>query len=170
MIIHRIRDFALVAATAAAIIPAAGIPAAGASAVGTIALAGSIPAQCSISVTPHASAQSLDLTQSATDLAVATVTEACNDARGYRVDLATENGRKTGLLVQGAVNGDEIPYSVSYGGSPVSFSGGSARVTDSSERTPAGGAQKTVAVSYNGDPGLASGSYGDTLTLTLTAN
>jgi len=144
--------------------------AATAAVTGTLTLTGSVPQTNSIVITPQTVATGLDLATSQSNLVVANVTESSNDRLGYRVVLNTQNGSTTGLFKGGTGNSDTLAYSVSYNGSPVSFSGGSATVTNTVTRSAVGGTVKAVAITYTGTPGISADNYSDTLIFTMTAN
>ena len=133
---------------------------------GSITLTGTVAALAEITVTPITGYDSLDLTTSQTDLAVATVNEKSNVTTGYTVTLDSANsgefvGADTG-------NSDTLAYTISYGGSAVTLSSGSATVTTASARTSAAGVDKTLAISYTGTF-LNADTYSDTITLTISA-
>lgn len=65
-------------------------------------------------------------------------------------------------------NTDTLSYSITYGGSSVTFTSGSAVVTDSNSRTPGVGTSNEIRVTYIGDF-LYEDTYTDTLTFTITA-
>jgi hypothetical protein len=103
---------------------------------------------------------------------LATITETCNDAAGYTVNLTSTNAGTGGslLYMKGANSGntDQIDYTLTYNGSTVSFTAGTATLTNASTSTNSAGLAKTLAItttpgSYRAD------SYADTLVITLAA-
>lgn len=133
---------------------------------GSITLQGTVPALAQITVTPIAGFDSLDLTTSQSNLGVATVNEKSNVTTGYTVTLTSANNGSFVGLDSG--NGDTLAYSISYGGSTVTLTSGSATVTTASARTGAAGVDKTLAISYTG-AFLNADTYQDTITLTISA-
>lgn len=146
---------------------------AAAATTGSIAISGSVPAIIEITVTNEAVAQNLPLTQTVSDLRVATVVERSNKKAGYTVILESSNAKAYGTpspTLRSAGTNDELPYSVKYDGTEAGFSGGAAIVSDVSAKTVADGIAKAVTVSFNGaDYFLDESSYGDTLTFTIIA-
>ncbi len=155
-----------IAAAAAAAMMYAATPAK----AGSIVLQGIVALACTIS-TADAGAGTLDLSASQSNLAIANVTEDCNDSNGYTITIATANGTTSGVLVSQDVNGanaTDLNYSISYDGSAVSLTGGSGTAASRTSFT----LPQTVplAVSYTIPAGgLPADTYADTLTLTITA-
>jgi hypothetical protein len=136
----------------------------------SITLIGTVTPYVNVTISPASGYDSLDLLIDVTDLTVATVNEYSNVAAGYTVTLesafATANGSDA-ALTDGT---NSLDYSVTYGGTSVSFSGASATVTDTfgPSASPAG-SDKDLAISYSGTAvTLPDGSYSDTLTFTIT--
>lgn len=146
---------------------------AAAATTGNIAISGTVPAIIELAVTSEAVAQNLPLTQTVSDLRVATVVERSNKKAGYTVVLESSNAKAHGTpspTLKSAETNDELPYSVKYDGANAQFIGGAAIVSDVSSKTVAEGVAKAVTVSFNGaDYFLAESSYGDTLTFTIIA-
>jgi hypothetical protein len=140
---------------------------------GSIAISGSVPGILEISITSEAIAHSLPLTQTVSDLPVATVVERSNKKAGYTVELESANAKASGLAaptLTSGETGDVLPYSIKYDGAPVTFSGGSAVVSDTSAKTNASGVSKPVTISFSGASYfLDESTYGDTLTFTIIA-
>ena len=139
---------------------------------GSITLTGTVSAILQITVTPVAGYDSLDLTTSQTNLAVATVNEKSNNAAGYTVSIESTNAAATSsttAYLEGATHGETLDYSVSYGGTPVSLdASGQAIVTDEAAKTTSAGVDNSVQITYTG-AFLNADSYSDTLTFTITA-
>lgn len=131
---------------------------------GTLSLSGTVAPVTSIVVTPDANASNLPVGSTASALKIATVTELSNDKAGYSVTLSTANG---GYLKE-ASGTDSLAYSLSYNGSAVAFSSGSATISDVSARTGGAGSAKELDISF-ASAFLNADSYTDTLTFTITA-
>lgn len=134
---------------------------------GTVTLSGSVPAATAIVVTGVSGYNSLDLSTTASDLAVASIREINNTANGYRVTVASTTG---GALKNGTLG--SIPYTAKYGGSTVTLSTTPAVVTNTGSTTSVVNVVKSLQVSYSGTDlsTLMQGSYSDTLTFTISAN
>lgn len=140
---------------------------------GSIAISGSVPAIIEITVTSESVAQNLPLTQTVSDLKVATVVERSNKKAGYTVVLESANAKASGsssASLKSTETNDALPYSIKYNGNAVSLTGGSAVVSDASAKTAAVGVSKELTVSFNGaDNFLDESTYSDTMTLTIIA-
>ncbi len=116
-----------------------------------------VPSRCVIEVTRLNVV--LDLAAGFDRARVATVAESCNTASGYTVTFNSASG---GTLVRG---GDAVPYEAHYGNKSLAL--GEPVVLG---RTgPAFGIQHDFAVSARGVSGLPSGTYRDTVTVTIAA-
>lgn len=149
----------------------------------TILLQGVVGANCTISVTPNASALTLPLTvTSAQHVQVGTVLQNCNKKTGYTLTVASANCATApiGAKVIDPVSTAILPYSVEFD-NPTT--GGSlAIVTSLLGNTCTNIIGRTVAsaliaaetssvyVNYTGSALLAAGTYQDTLTITLNLN
>jgi hypothetical protein len=146
---------------------------ASAATTGSIAISGSIPAIIELSVSSESVASNLPLTQTVSDLKVATVNERSNKKAGYTVVLESANAKSAGSSSPSLVSSetlDTLPYSIKYDGNAVTFTGGSAIVSDASAKTLASGVDKPVTVSFDGAAHFLDESvYGDTLTFTIIA-
>jgi hypothetical protein len=131
---------------------------------GTLVIAGTVPSVAEISIAAVPGASNLPLGSSVSGLKIATVSELCNDASGYTVQLSSENG---GSLKDPKGSGS-LPYTLSYNGTRVVFLSGIATISDVSTTTPASGHDKDLSISFAASS-LAGASYADTLTLTITA-
>lgn len=142
------------------------IGAAHAASTGNITIYGTVPLACNITVTATTNATSgnpLDLSVNQTDVAVATVNEACNKNAGYTVTLASANSFK---FVGQTLSSDQLSYSLKY--NSVAVSGPT--ITNAAARTASGGVNKNLTLSLTGDASLGSQEYRDTLTFTIAAN
>jgi hypothetical protein len=134
-----------------------------------------VPGVLEISVTPTPAASDLALTVNTVDLLVASVNERSNRKAGYTVSLASANALAAAtsqafLRSADLANLDLLPYSLSYDGVAVVFSGGSAVVSDTWARTSAAGIEKELRMSYDGASFfLNADGYADTLTFTIAA-
>jgi hypothetical protein len=131
----------------------------------TIGLSTIVRGACSISAVADPQAANIDLSTTQSNLAIATVTESCNN-NGYTVSVSSENGVTKGqpALVGSALNGS-MNYTVVYGGAPVNFSGGQATAFDTSATLPL--TRRQVGIGFVGNPNLPSDSYVDVLTFTI---
>lgn len=140
---------------------------------GSLTLTGTVNGVLDISVQAEAAATNLDLLTSQTDLLIATVVEKSNKAGGYTVSLDSANAvsanSSTAQLKGTGSNTDVLDYTLTYGGSAVSFTNGQATVTDSSATTGASGVSKELKITYTADSGLTEGTYNDTLIFTIAA-
>jgi spore coat protein U-like protein len=138
-------------------------------------LTGTVPSKCSLDIGAGGSANFADLTQGASGAFLATVNEKCQHPP-YQVTLQTVNGA-TGQRGGGAEfrqignTADFLAYSLTYGGTPVSFdASGLAIVTRSTTKTLGHGIDRDVTVSFAANRDLAAGSYSDTLIVAISAN
>ena len=137
----------------------------------SIALQGSIPTACTISVTGQGNT-TLDLSTNQTDLDVADVTEDCNNADGFTITVQTTNGTTGGLLVSqdnNGTNNTDQAYSVKYDGNSVTFSAGSGEGANRSAAVVSNTVDLQISTTIPAG-GLPADTYTDTLTLTITAN
>jgi hypothetical protein len=134
----------------------------------SIVVSGTVPDLTSITVSTASDIQNLDLSADISGKSIATVTERSNRRTGYTVTLQSANG---GALVGvDPLNADTVPYTLTYGGSPVTFSSGTATVTDASSKTTGTGTSKNLAISVAGATLFPnSDTYSDTLTFTIAA-
>lgn len=132
----------------------------------TLALSGSVAPLTSITVTPDPNAGALPLGTAVTNLKIATVVELSNNKAGYTVSLSTLNGAQ----LKESAGSDSLAYTLTYGGSPVSFVGSSATLTATTQRSSsAAGRSSDLAISFAA-AFLNADSYTDTLTFNIAAN
>lgn len=133
---------------------------------GALLLRGHFPVACSISVEATQSATTLDLSQNAFDVPVASVTETCNSGSGYTVELSSrENGSLSGTH-------DAVSYRLAYDRAGADLSGSRAApvvLTDAAGPTGPAGTTRNVTISYSAAAALHGGSYEDVLTFTVAA-
>jgi hypothetical protein len=136
---------------------------------GSLLLSGVVAPQTAITVTADPNASNLPVGTTVTGMIVATVNELSNNKAGYTVSLSSANG---GLLKEasGVTAGlnDTVPYTLSYAGTPVTFSSGSAVISNVSQRTSGSGTTNNLAISFS-SAFLNADSYTDTLTFTIAA-
>lgn len=134
---------------------------------GSLQLEGNMPVITELKV--EDAGATLDLSQSETDVLVASVFERSNAVAGYTVSMTSTND---GELAHDG-EGSGLSYTLSYGSDEVDLTAGSVTVTSSTSRTPAAGDEKEVLVSHGsgGADGefLADGTYQDTLTFEIVA-
>jgi|AACY02.16.fsa_nt_gi hypothetical protein len=141
----------------------------------SITLQGVMEKKVAITVTGTGGYNALDMDASVTDLTVVTVNEYANVREGYTVTLSSRNAVDGGVaepFFEGAVAGETLAYSVKYGGAAVTWTGGSATITDASAKTPLAGTNKSLAISYDAyaaGNNLGNDTYSDELTFTITA-
>lgn len=134
-----------------------GLSAALAGEVERIRLEAVVPLRCGIEVTHHS--VTLDLSAGFDHVRVATIAESCNSLSGYTV---TFDSASEGALLRGD---DAVPYDAHYGADALAL--GAPAVLG---RTgPAFGVRHDFAVSAPAVSGLPSGTYQDTITITIAA-
>jgi len=119
----------------------------------TLTLQGNVPGVLDISVSPAANANNLDLTTDQSNLTVATVTERSNQKNGYTVTLQSANAAATGgntayFQSTDPTVADTLNYTLSYGGTAVTFTSGLATITDTTGKTTGTGTTKNLNISY----------------------
>lgn len=138
-----------------------------------LTIRGSVTGVIDIAVTPDPVVTNLDLATTQTDLTIASVNEKSNKAAGYTVQLDSANAiaaaSNTATLNGTAGLTDSLDYTLKYDGASVTFTNGSAVITDTTATTSASGIDKGLTISYTGDAGLQEGTYEDTLTFTIAA-
>lgn len=130
---------------------------------GVLVLDGAVGRVCSLGLNASgATTFFANLDQGASNTLVGTIVETCNDPNGYTVTLTTANNAS----FKGAAAGKLVPYTLTYNGAPVSFSGGTATITPSGSRTTGTGVSKGLNLSIS--PGTyMPDNYSDTLTITM---
>lgn len=128
----------------------------------TLQLKGTIAQVLDISIAAEGVATSLNLTQNASNLKVATLTEKSNSNTGYKVTVSSLNNGKL-------KNGTALfPYTLGYNSQQLNLS-------SPQTQTYAIGAynvNKDVSITYTGvaQESLVAGDYTDTVTFTIAAN
>lgn len=130
--------------------------------VATLQLKGTIAQNLDISIVPEAIATTLNLTQTASSLKVATLNEKSNSNTGYKVTVSSQN---LGNLKNGTFL---FPYTLGYNGQQLNLSSPSTQTY----AVAAHNVNKDVTISYTGVPAdtLVAGDYVDTVTFTIAAN
>lgn len=129
----------------------------------TITPSGTIATVCTVTLgNPVTSLGDLTVAGS---VKIGIVTESCNDATGYKVNLTSAN---KGTLK--GTSGSSFAYTLGYGSTPsVDLSSGFATVTNVNAPTSSP-VSKDVNVSWQAQTALVADSYSDTLTFTMAAN
>jgi len=137
---------------------------------GNITISGTVANNTSITVTPTAGYNSLDIAAGETDKDVAAVNERSNKRDGYTVELQSANAGAGTQAYLGGTGGntDVVNYSMKYNGVAVTLSGGKATVTNVAARTPGAGVDKNLSVTLAA-AWVNTDTYSDTLTLTIAA-
>lgn len=135
------------------------------STTGTVNVNGSVALVCSLSVSSSGATTTFsNMTQGTSNTLLGTITEICNDSNGYKVTLTTTNNEN----FKGATSSTLIPYSLTYNGSSVAFSSGSATITPTGSRTTPLGVSKGLTITFPAGFYTAD-SYSDTLTVTMVS-
>jgi len=141
---------------------------------GSVDLTGTVTLNCSLTVSAQSAATSMNLGTTTANLLVASINEKCQNQHGFIVTLTSNNGDQagvnSGLLKGGSGNNDTLAYTVKYDGTTVNLVNGSATVTSTNHKTPAGGDNKALTLSYTGAPSLNADTYTDTIVLSLIGN
>ena len=130
-----------------------------------VTLSSLVKTSCAISAVANPQAGNIDLSTTESNLAIATISESCNNS-GYTVTVSSENGATKGqpAMIGSVLNGS-MNYTVLYGGAPVTFSGGQGTAFDTSSTLPP--THRQVGIGFIGNPSLPSDSYVDVLTFTI---
>ncbi|MDA9072648.1 fimbrial protein, partial [bacterium] len=138
----------------------------GAATSGNLLLRGLVTAETAILITPEASAVTLDLSASPTNLKVATSNEKSNSASGYTISVSSVNN---GFLANGVV--DSLAYELSYGGSGFATPTTAGAIVKTQSLAGVYNVDSDVNIRYTGkaNAAMAQGTYEDTLTFTISA-
>ncbi len=118
-----------------------------------------------ISIAHETVASNLDLSQSASNVKVATLTEKSNYATGYKISARSANG---GKLVNVSDANSFVNYSLTYQGSNVPLSTSATQVYTTSNLK--GTFTKDLKISFNQPSNLSAGSHEDTVQFTISQN
>lgn len=134
---------------------------------GTLYLQGVIDSNLSLSVDPVVGVHNeLNLTQDASELKVATLTENSNSPSGYKILVRSDNG---GKLNHESIVGEFVPYSLTVGSATITPT----QNNQVAKTVSTWGVQTNnsdVDISYTGSNNLNAGTYSDTVTFTIQAN
>jgi hypothetical protein len=141
---------------------------------GALTLQGIVTSGVSIIVTPVAGYNTLNISGGTVNQGVANVTEINNDPKGYTVRMTSINAGSNGNALfltdtAGIFGVDTVPYSLTYGGLPVSFANGVALLTDKKGKTPKLGVTKLLQITI-APTWVNAGTYADTLTFIIISN
>lgn len=128
-------------------------------------LKGTVAPILEISIAHETVAANLDLSQQASNVKVATLTEKSNYAQGYKIKAKSNNG---GKLVNTVDANSFVNYSLTYDGSgiPLNQSPSQIYVTSNLKGT----FTKELKISYSQPNNLSAGSHEDTVQFTIEAN
>ncbi len=129
----------------------------------TLQLKGTILQALDISIVPESVATSLNLTQTASNLKVAVISEKSNSNTGYKVTVSSLNNGKL-------KNGSQLfPYTLGYNSQNLNLN---SPQTQTYSTIQAYNVSKDVTISYTGiaQDALVAGDYVDTVTFTIAAN
>ena len=130
---------------------------------GALQLRGLVPLACGIQVDSTQAATSLDLSGTYADVPVASVTETCNSAAGYTIEVSSRgNGSFLGEL-------DAVSYVLKYDETPADLSSSGFVVSSAAGRTGPAGVTRPITVSYAAATSQSGGTYEDTLLFTVAA-
>jgi len=141
----------------------------------TITLTGSVPSILEITATATAAASTLDLTANEPGLTVGNVVERSNKKAGYTVSVTSANaaggaGDVAFFKSADAGNTDTLNYSITYGKTAVTLSGGSDALPSVAGKTSVAGTSNAVVIAYDGSALLLyEDTYSDTLTFTISS-
>lgn len=128
-------------------------------------LKGSVAPILDISIASESVATNLDLSQAASNVKVATVTEKSNYYSGYKIKALSVNG---GKLVNTNDSNSFVKYSLTYNGSSMSLNTSATQIYSTSSLK--GTFSKEVKISYSQPGNLSAGSHEDTVQFTIEAN
>lgn len=118
-----------------------------------------------ISIVHETVASNLDLSQPASNIKVATLTEKSNYAQGYKIKAKSTNA---GKLVNTVDSNSFVNYSLTYNGSNISLNSSPVQIYSTSNLK--GTFTKELKISYNQPSNLSAGSHEDTVQFTIEAN
>lgn len=135
--------------------------------VGTLNLIGIVPKKVEITVTPKPIASTLDLTTTASDLSVGTVTGKSNVNAGYKLTIISANAGKLVNSVASPVLLTQVSYTMKLDAASVNLT--SSTELNFTGKTPF---TKDVTISYTGIDAVLyeEGNFTDTVTFTISAN
>jgi uncharacterized protein (UPF0333 family) len=128
-------------------------------------LKGEVAPMLEISIDHEAVASNLDLSQKATNMKVATLTEKSNYHSGYKIKAKSSNA---GKLVNSSDANSFVNYTLTYNGNNVPLTSSSTQIYHTANLR--GTYTKDLKISYNQPSNLTAGSYMDTVQFTIEAN
>lgn len=130
-----------------------------------LTISGVVTAVCNIEVAAEPAATALNVSGGENGTKIATVTEESNNLAGYRVFVSSANN---GSLVHASLPGQSFPYQISYDGGPlVTPTTAQVEVKNSGALPGFVSTTSDVNITFAANPGLATGTYSDTLTFEL---
>jgi len=128
---------------------------------GALNLRGVVPSDCTVGITDMNA--TLNITGGETSVLVGQIMESCNHRQGFTVSISSRNG---GSLV--GQNGTQVAYSIRYG-TEQNWRTLSSQRRYNRNRPATGGQAKPLYVKLPATPTAPSGSYGDTIIITVAA-
>jgi hypothetical protein len=117
-----------------------------------------------ISIAAEPAALQLELANAKTNLKVATVTEKTNYHTGYKIKAKSTYG---GKLVNVNDSTSSVPYTLSYGNTPVTLTTSPNQIFTTSTK---GTNSKDILITYGQVANLSAGSHEDEVQFTIEAN
>jgi len=134
-----------------------------------IPLSGTVATACTVADSATGATTTFgDMTTGQSGTLVGTITETCNDKNGYKVTLSTANFSSGSPNFKGAGTSTLVPYALTYNGTGLTWSAGTATITPSGTQTGASGVAKQLKITFAGGF-LAADSYSDTITITMAS-
>lgn len=118
-----------------------------------------------ISIVHETVASNLDLSQAASNVKVATLTEKSNYAQGYKIKAKSTN---SGKLVNTSDANSFVNYTLTYNGSGIALNSSPTQIYSTSNLK--GTFTKELKISYAAPTNLSAGSHEDTVQFTIEAN
>lgn len=118
-----------------------------------------------ISIAHETVAGNLDLSQAATNVKVATLTEKSNYAQGYKIKAKSIHG---GKLVNTVDANSIVNYSLTYNGSGIALNSSPTEIYSTANLK--GTFTKELRITYSAPVNLSAGSHEDTVQFTIEAN
>lgn len=131
-----------------------------------LVLQGIVAEVLEISIAPTAAASNLDLSQAATNVPVAVLTEKSNHPVGYKIRSKSVQGAK---LVNASDANSFVSYSITYNGTQIPLGTGFADISGSTNNQR-GTFTRDIKISYGAPSNLSAGTYSDTVTFQIMAN
>ncbi|MEI6874953.1 MAG: hypothetical protein WCL50_07465 [Spirochaetota bacterium] len=159
------------ALVALAIVALAGVPAVAAT-TGSLALTGTAAGVLEITVSGVGTYATLNLSTDVSNVEIASVLEKSNKHGGYSVVVSSAYAIANTSVpkLYSSATTESLAYGLSYGGTAVTFTAGSSKITNSADKTAKLGVTKPMTISFSGaDANLAEGTYTDTLTFTTSS-